>query len=231
MSKKEIIEYSEDIPRPKANSVWSEKLDSYIKGGYKENPNLARMMREFVSFCRIKGGNLIEIGCGSGWFRKYIPGTRYFGLEVLLMKGVDIDFPIVMGIGEKLPFKDESFDNMLLLSTLDHVSDPPAVIKESVRCLRNDGYIYILNTVKLPGIFRKILVYTFLLFQKIISMDFESIFRNIKKRLGRDGDEYHTFEFSISEMRELLDKAGYSSIEYKHFLNVCFLKARKTAAM
>lgn|SRR3989338_357448 len=219
--------YYDNAPVPKVNNAWNKKLHAYVESVYTENKNFAGMIRNFMDFCRIKDGRLLEIGCGSGWFRRYARDIEYVGLEVLVRKDVDLNFPFVVGFGETLPFKDESFDHILILATLDHVFDPAKVINESFKVLKKGGGIYILNSVELPGGIRKIFVYAFLLAQKVIFFDYRSIKRNFKKIVLKKDDEYHTFEFTASGFEEMLSKAGFSGISRRYFLNICFIKGRK----
>ena len=45
----------------------------------------------------------------------------------------------IQGMGEYLPFKDESFDAALCINVLDHVQNPSAALKEIQRCLKKGG--------------------------------------------------------------------------------------------
>lgn len=227
MNEKETLTYSNNIPIPNLNNTWKKKLNTFIQGGYKRNKNTERMISEFVNFCKIKNGILLEVGCGSAWFRCHIPDVKYIGLEVLIRRDIDINFPIVVGVGERLPFKDNSVDYVLILATLDHVSDPLEVLKESFRILKKEGNIYILSAVKLPNTSRKIFVYGFLLFQKILFFDYESICRNFRKITLEKEDKYHTFEFTAAGIEKMLLEVGYSGVMLKNFLNTCFFKGKK----
>ena len=47
------------------------------------------------------------------------------------------------GVGENLPFRDESFDLVLSYQTLEHVQDPAAVIAEMLRVVRRGGALHL----------------------------------------------------------------------------------------
>ncbi len=47
--------------------------------------------------------------------------------------------PDVFGDGCRLPFADESFDTILLLDVLEHISEPEAALAEARRVMRSDG--------------------------------------------------------------------------------------------
>ena len=219
--------YYDNVSVPKIGNDWNEKLRAYIHGEYTENKNFAKMILNFLNFCQIEGGRMLETGCGSGWFLRYINGVDYIGLDVLVRKDIDFNFPFAVGFGEKLPFKSKSFDHVLILATLDHVFDPLEVINESFKVLKKGGNIYILNTVQIPNGIRKIFVYAFLITQKILFSDYKSIKRNFNKVVLKKEDEFHTFEFTASGLEEMLSKAGFSDISHRDFLNMCFVKGRK----
>jgi SAM-dependent methyltransferase len=49
---------------------------------------------------------------------------------------------VVSGVGEDLPFEDAAFDVVLSSNVLEHVRDPAAVIRESIRVLRPGGSLH-----------------------------------------------------------------------------------------
>ena len=95
----------------------------------------------------IKGGNILEVGCGLG---------EYVGLFNSTLFGTDISFNALkkakvfspkvsffQANGEKLPIKDESFDCILLPDVIEHVVDDTALFKEVHRVLKSNGKILI----------------------------------------------------------------------------------------
>ena len=82
----------------------------------------------------------LEVGVGTGRFARAL-GFE-FGVDpshgmLRMAKGRDI--LCVQGVGESLPFKDESFDALLMVVTICFVKDPEAVIRESIRVLKSRG--------------------------------------------------------------------------------------------
>jgi SAM-dependent methyltransferase len=49
----------------------------------------------------------------------------------------------VDGCGESLPFDDNSFDVVIIRNALDHVDDPPKVLREVFRVLKPSGALYV----------------------------------------------------------------------------------------
>ena len=75
----------------------------------------------------------LNIGSSS---KKIYPNT--VNLDIGPFPNVDI-----VGDGKHLPFKDRSFDLVLIESVLEHIDEPEKVISESFRVLRKGGKAYI----------------------------------------------------------------------------------------
>ena len=58
----------------------------------------------------------------------------------------------ISGVGEELPFKNGTFDVVVITNALDHCNDPARVLKESLRVLRPGGYLAIYNCLWLKYI-------------------------------------------------------------------------------
>lgn len=102
-------------------------------------------------------GRVFEIGCGGGLNQQYYdPGrvTAFAGLDpsgklldyarqAAASKGLDAD--IREGVGEDIPFADESFDTVVCTYTLCSVNDPVRVLSEMRRVLRRGGQLLFLE--------------------------------------------------------------------------------------
>ena len=55
--------------------------------------------------------------------------------------------PVIDGMAEDLPFGESAFDNVALMSILDHVVDPVIAVSEASRVLRVGGYLFIMILV------------------------------------------------------------------------------------
>jgi SAM-dependent methyltransferase len=75
------------------------------------------------------------LDCGCGKRPEYL-------LNVVNFEIVNYDTTDVLGIGEQLPFKDNSFDGVFSLNVLEHVKDPFQCAKEIARVLKPGGKLY-----------------------------------------------------------------------------------------
>src|SRR3954447_20960589 len=100
------------------------------------------------------GARLLEIGCGVGAVLAVLgqefPGIRLTGVDIepkqlefarghLERSGVGAT--LVEADALALPFADESFDHVWMMWFLEHVPDPPAVLREARRVLASGGRI------------------------------------------------------------------------------------------
>ena len=91
------------------------------------------------------GVRLLDIGCGDGAVLEAIAGDHpewsFAGVEIA-QRAVDIAAgrlpaaDIQRYDGTTLPFEDETFDVGVLSHVLEHVTDPPAVLREAARVCR-----------------------------------------------------------------------------------------------
>src|SRR6185503_3351429 len=116
----------------------------------------AQMLQRFTE---LKGARVLEVGCGFGvnlgtWIKDY--GADAYGLEPsapewgrsfegaqILLKANNIDpTRVVNGVGESIPFEDDTFDVVYSANTMEHVRDPERVLWESVRVLKPGGILH-----------------------------------------------------------------------------------------
>ena len=119
----------------------SEEYDSWYRG----SKGKAIFRSELLAIkTLLPKGRGIEIGVGTGVFASEL--DIGFGLDPSMAclrlarnRGVNV----VCGIGEALPFKDESFDFALYVATLCFLADPKAALKEAHRVLKPRGEIIV----------------------------------------------------------------------------------------
>ncbi len=95
----------------------------------------------------VRNGSVLDIGCGVGGLLERIRNTgrsyNYFGIDI----GQFTDLPDFINFaradGQHLPFRDESFDMVLLSHVIEHLHDPYPMIMEAYRILKPGGAIYL----------------------------------------------------------------------------------------
>jgi SAM-dependent methyltransferase len=99
----------------------------------------------------LKTGKFLDLGCGPGQVGKICAEE---GSEVVL---ADVyEHPSIRSLGllfvkllqrSKLPFADETFDNILMFAMLHHTEDPLLMIREASRTIKIGGRVHLVETV------------------------------------------------------------------------------------
>jgi SAM-dependent methyltransferase len=90
---------------------------------------------------------ILDVGCGDKPFKKLFKSSKYVGVDFDSKSKADY---IIDLNKEKLPFKDNSFDCVIMSETLEHIFNIEHVIIESKRVLKKEGYIFISSPFIFP---------------------------------------------------------------------------------
>ena len=107
---------------------------------------LEALVRGYVT----EGSQVLDLGCGRGGV------VELFWRDVKLAAGLDPDvpslaehrapgMPVIRGLGEHIPFADESFDLIVSVWVLEHLERPEEVFREVSRVLRPRGHFVFLT--------------------------------------------------------------------------------------
>ncbi|MDT8382978.1 MAG: class I SAM-dependent methyltransferase [Gammaproteobacteria bacterium] len=90
-------------------------------------------------------GKILDIGCGRQPLRKYIKTScDYYSLDYPMTgKKLYAARPDVFGDAHKLPFANGSFDTIVMLEVLEHLTDPYFALQEARRIVSPGGCIII----------------------------------------------------------------------------------------
>ncbi|MBN2167471.1 MAG: class I SAM-dependent methyltransferase [Marinilabiliaceae bacterium] len=87
-------------------------------------------------------GNGVEIGVGSGIFASALNITDGCDPSAAMRtKAKERGINAIYGVAENLPYKDESFDFVLMITTICFVDDANSALKEIYRILKPGGYL------------------------------------------------------------------------------------------
>jgi ubiquinone/menaquinone biosynthesis C-methylase UbiE len=110
-----------------------------------------------------KGKSMLEIGIGTGLFamefRKM--GMAVSGIdpsEEMMKIAQSRGFEVKKGVGENIPFEDNSFDVTLAMTSIEFSREPAKFVKEMKRVTKPGGNVVVaaLNLLSLYGIERRI---------------------------------------------------------------------------
>jgi ubiquinone/menaquinone biosynthesis C-methylase UbiE len=88
---------------------------------------------DYFNLDKIKDTRILDVGCGQPkgtWYADKFP--YYVGID----PNPAYDY-IVKGVAEKLPFENKRFDNVLFMSTLQHVESPQKSLQEIKRVCKD----------------------------------------------------------------------------------------------
>jgi SAM-dependent methyltransferase len=88
-------------------------------------------------------GNILEIGGGSGNFKEFI--CECISIDVVFLPWLD-----VIADGQNLPFKDNSFQNIVMVDVLHHIEFPVIFFREVERVLVSGGKLIIIEPAITP---------------------------------------------------------------------------------
>ncbi|MGB9175270.1 MAG: methyltransferase domain-containing protein [Methanoregula sp.] len=154
-----------------------------------------------------EGGNLLDIGCGTGLFvEKYIrhggqgTGLDISGKMVAKARRRCPDCEFIVGTGESLPFKDCSFNAVSSVLVFSYVKNPVAMLSEVYRVLEPGGSLAICTMGK-----------------KLITRGIPSLYKisekiRVNHVVMRDFGEHY---YNESEMFGLFDTTGFRDVDVK----------------
>jgi ubiquinone/menaquinone biosynthesis C-methylase UbiE len=133
-------------------NAYRERYRAIRPGWRSSGDQLEAIVRSHVT----AASSVLDLGCGRGGV------VELFWRDVAFAAGIDPDtaslsahrsrgMPVVRGVGERLPFVDESFDLIVCLWVLEHMRDPAQALAEVRRVLRPAGhFVFVTPNMRNP---------------------------------------------------------------------------------
>ena len=111
------------------------------------NESIYRMVESALAERGIRGGTLLDVGCGTGSLRPFVVDgcDRYVGVDVVRYE----EFPdaaefcrIDLDTG-RVPLPDGAADTVVAVETIEHLENPRAFVRELVRLARPGGWVVV----------------------------------------------------------------------------------------
>ncbi len=139
----------------------------------------------------------LDIGCGTNLLIKKHRERGGKGIGVDVYDWGDVD--LILEDSSRLPFKDEMFDCVTFVASLNHIPNRQDVLREAGRVLKKDGTLIITNLFPLVS----------RIWHKWAFWDKDQHQRGMKK-----GEVYG---FTNTQMHSLVKKAGFYIIARERF--------------
>ena len=124
------------------------KVDRYLSF-YQSELGKNILLRELglVKSALPQGSTVLDVGCGPGAFEQILEG--YFSIVALdpdisfLSKGYELSNSMfVRGVAEHLPFKDECFEGVMFITSMEFIKNPETAVSEVYRVLKENGIVF-----------------------------------------------------------------------------------------
>lgn len=111
-------------------------------------PGLERRLELMRTHVDLDGKRILDIGCGVGAFVRRLQeySTDIVGTDIdreSVLRGVEELPNLGLALGEHMPFKDGTFDVIILHEVLEHVANDVETLKEAHRLLAPGGKVVI----------------------------------------------------------------------------------------
>lgn len=186
----------------------------YLKEIYQdENYYNQFLITEILPGCRV-----LDVGCGLGLLLKRLltANQRYklYGLDpsFYMLQESAKNCPqarLVRASGEKMPFKDGSFDYAFALDILEHTSEPRRVLSEIHRGLKSGGRLVVCTPDRLA----------YYNDPRLGNSRWSRFLSNLQRLFGMKFMDYtHKEEFTVLKFHSLLRESGFRIIQSSDLL-------------
>jgi SAM-dependent methyltransferase len=154
-------------------AAFGERVAAHYEAWYETPEGRRADALEKASLCRLLGGfagarqhtstaSVLEVGAGTGHFCRWLreQGLSAVGLDLsaaMLRQAQALGgLLLVRGDVSRLPFADDTFDLVALVTTLEFLERPRAALAEALRVARQGLLLGVLNRQSLLGLRRRL---------------------------------------------------------------------------
>ena len=220
----------------KSTSTLYDKISSHFSQTRKYLPFLPKDIPLLTKFLH-KGDYILDWGCGNGILLTILNNysINYYGVDVskkliaiARKKYPQYKFRVVSPL--KLPFRDDYFDVIYLLSMLHHIPSEKfrlKVLQEAFRSLKDKGTLIITgwNPLAWSSLLKFVDYFNQNDIRKLYGLDSNDFFYPWHNSQGKIMGYRYFHCFRLRELKDLVRKAGFR-IKEAHYLNK---KKRKKA--
>ena len=170
----------------------------------------------FAELLKIEPRSLVlDVGCGKGFFHRAGAGRWRgigldFSLEALISAQRESSASWLGGDAENMPFRENSFDFLVNLGSLEHFLDKAESVREMIRVVKKNGRIMII----VPN-----------------CRDLKTIWKKFRTGIGNDQDGQEEISFmTYKEWRDFFENAGLTivrAVKYNGFAAIDWHYKRK----
>ncbi len=123
-------------------SFFPKPVEIFTNGMFYNRSGLLENIKHFAPLLK---GKILDFGCGSKPYEEcFVNKTEYIGLDIE-NKGFEYEQNLVDVFydGKKIPFDNETFDNVFSTEVFEHVFELEPSLTEINRVLKNNGYLLI----------------------------------------------------------------------------------------
>lgn len=111
------------------------------------NESIYRMVDRALAERGVRGGMLLDVGCGTGNLRPFVRDRfdRYVGVDIVRYDDfpADAEFCRLDLDSGRVPLPDGSADVVVAVETIEHLENPRAFVRELVRLARPGGWVVV----------------------------------------------------------------------------------------
>lgn len=124
-------------------------LDTQVDAGHPYFLHYRSLFSDLEKASAHAHGRLLDIGCGNKPFKKMFDGriSEHVGCDVVQSSESQVD---VICLATELPFKDASYETVLITQVIEHVADHQALLREAYRVLRGNGSLILSGPMYWP---------------------------------------------------------------------------------